>query len=388
MRTTATPLGTPAATAHMTAAALILLAGLGPPIAAAQSGSAGAEPSALRAVPAEQAAAAHRDRSWRPPRTSWGHPSLEGDWSTDDLRAVPLNRPERFGTRDTLTPEEFAERARADESGRDAAVNSGSFLRREWGVRSFGYTSQIVDPPNGRMPALTAAGEALAATRTRGTFGAGPFDDFSDFTLYDRCITRGVIGSILPVIYGNGVRIAQQPGAVAISYEMIHDTRVIPLDGRPPLDGAIRQYMGSARGRFEGNTLIVETTNFTDRTNIGVNGNGAPNSAAMKLTERFTRVDPEMIEYVATVNDPVAFTAPFTLRLMLTTQPGYRVLEYSCHEGNGGVRNTLSGERFYERQVAEAIAQGLPIPARATQHNEIIGDGPEGVVPFNINAGE
>jgi hypothetical protein len=345
-------------------------------------------PSALRAAPAETTAAKSRDPDWQPPRTSWDHPSLEGVWSTDDLRSVPLNRPERFGIRETLTPEEFAERARADQRGSADADSDDSFLKHEWGVRTFGYTSLVVVPPDGRLPPQTAAGEALAATRTRGTFGAGPFDDFSDFTLYDRCITRGVVGSILPVIYGNGVRIAQQPGAVAISYEMIHDTRVIPLDGRPPLDGAIRQYMGSARGRFEGDTLIVETTNFTDRTNIGVNGNGAPNSTAMKLTERFTRVDPEMIEYVATVDDPVAFTAPFTLRLMLTTQPGYRVFEYSCHEGNGAVRNSLSGERVYEQQVAEAIAQGLPVPERATEHNQIRNGFGEDIVPFDINAGE
>src|SRR5690606_2291933 len=266
--------------------------------------------SSLRAVPAETLAAKYQDASWQPPRTSWGHPSFEGVWSTDDMRSVPLNRPERFGERQQLTAEEFAERAQNDEGGRDFSVNVGTFLRHEWGVRTFGYTSLVIDPPNGRVPALTPAGEALAATRVRGTFGPGPFNDFSDFNLYDRCITRGVLGSILPVIYGNGVRIAQHPGAVAISYEMIRDTRIVPLDGRPALDVAIRQYMGSARGRFEGDTLVVETTNFTDKTSIGTNGNGAANSEAMKLTERFRRVDPEMIEYIATVDDPVAFTAP------------------------------------------------------------------------------
>ena len=337
------------------------------------------------AAPAESTAAAYTDSSWQAPRTSWGDPSCEGVRSSDDLRSVPLNRPARLGIRASLTAEEFAERSRADEAGRSG---QGSFLQHEWGVRTFGYTSLIIDPPDGRMPARTAAGDALTATRSAGTFGPGPFNELADFTLYDRCITRGVLGSILPVIYGNGVRIAQHPGAVAISYEMIRDTRIIPLDGRPALDGTIKQYMGSARGRFEGDTLVVESANFTDRTNIGTNGNGAANSEAMRLTERFTRVDPEMIEYVATVDDPVAFTAPFTLRMMLTTQPGYRLYEYSCHEGNGAVRNSLSGERVYEQQVAEAIANGLPVPARATEHNQIRNGFGEDVVPFNINAGE
>lgn len=342
----------------------------------------------LRSVPAETMTAAYRDPEWPVPRTSWGHPSFEGVWTTDDLRGIPMSRPERFGSREKLTETEFIERAQRDEAGRQEAVNVGAFLQHEWGVRSFGYTSLIIDPPDGRMPTLTAAGEALAATRNRGTFGPGPFNAISDFTLYDRCITRGVLGSLLPVIYGNGVRITQNPESVAISYEMIHDTRIVPLDGRSPMDAGIRQYLGSARGHWEDDTLVVVTTNFTDKTNVGTNGNGAPNSEALTLTERFTRVDPDMIEYIARVDDPVAFTAPFTLRLMLTNQPGYDMLEYSCHEGNGAVSHSLSGERVYEQQVAEALANGLPPPARATEHNQIRNGFGEDVQPFNINASE
>ena len=203
-------------------------------------------------------------------------------------------------------------------------MNVGTFLRHEFGVRTFGYSSLIVDPPNGQMPKLTPEGDALAKQRNRGTFGAGPFDGFEDFTLYDRCITRGVLGSLLPVIYGNGLRITQNPDSVAITYEMIHDTRIIPLDGRSHVDGAVRQYMGNARGRWEGETLVVESTNFTDKTSLGVNGGGPPNSERLKLTERFTRVDPQMIEYRATVDDPGAYTAPFTMRLMITARPELR----------------------------------------------------------------
>jgi hypothetical protein len=356
--------------------------------AVAQGAEAEVELSASRAVPAETTAAAYVDPAWRAPRTSWGDPKLAGQWSTDDFRSVPLNRSAIHGTRETLTQEEFLARARNDEEGRDFTIEVGTFLRHEYGIRTFGYTSLVVDPESGRMPALTPAGEALAATRTRGTYGPGPFDDFDDFTLYERCVTRGVLGSVLPVIYGNGLRIAQSPAQVSITYEMIHDTRVIPLTPRPALDADIRQYMGSARGRFEGDTLVVETTNFTDRTSIGTNGGGVPNTEQLKITERFTRVDPAMIEYVATVDDPGAFAAPWTMRLMITSRPGYEVLEYSCHEGNGAVGNALSGERAYERQVAEARAKGLPVPERAVNHDQIRNGPAEGVAIFDINAGE
>ena len=364
----------------------LLVAVLGPGSVAAQS--ADAKPTGLanlRSLPAEATAAARTNPHWRAPRTSWGDPSFEGVWNTDDLRSVPFNRPASFAERQALTEEEFLERAARDEAGRSGP---GDFLQHEWGTRTFGYTSLVVDPPNGRIPALTPMGDALAATRNAGTFGPGPFDALGDFTLYDRCITRGVLGSLLPVIYGNGVRITQNPQALAITYEMIHDTRVIPLDGRAPLDAGIRQWIGSARGRFEGDTLVVESANFTDRTNLGTNGNGPPNSEALKLTERFTRVDPEMIEYVATIEDPVAYTAPFTLRLTITARPEFEILEYSCHEGNGAVRNSLSGERVYERQVAEALAKGLPPPARATEHNQIRDGIPDPADVIDINAGE
>jgi hypothetical protein len=234
---------------------------------------------------------------------------------------------------------------------------------------------------------MTPAAKARAANRDRGTFGPGPFDKFTDFTLYDRCLTRGVLGSTLPVIYGNGMRIVQNPGNVAISYEMIHDTRLIPLDGRPALDPAVRQYMGSSRGHFEGNTLVVETRNFTAETSIGANGNGTRHSEALTLTERFTRIDPDMIEYVATVADPAAYTAPFSVRLMITTQPNYETFEYSCHEGNGAVGHALSGERAFDRQVAEAIARGETPPKRS-DGLAIYGRPEEGAEVFDINAGE
>src|SRR5207249_10530348 len=135
-----------------------------------------------------------------------------------------------------------------------------------------------------------------------------------------RCITRGIVGSVMPVVYGNGNRIIQAPGEVIISYEMVHDTRVIYTDGRPHVPSKIRQYLGDARGHWEGSTLVVETTNFTDQTSIGGNGNGLRHSADLKLTERVTRVDAQTMEYIVTVDDPKTYVKPFTILMDLTTR--------------------------------------------------------------------
>jgi hypothetical protein len=345
----------------------------------------GATPSKERSVPAESTMAAAKDPKWKAPRTSWGDPSLEGQWSVDDMRGIPRDRPENQATRESLTPEEFFQRASQQQGGKNRATKEETFLRNEWGTRTFGFTSLVVDPPNGRVPEMTAAGKARADAVARvGTFGPGPFDKFEDFSYYDRCITRGIFGSVLPSIYGNGIRIAQGPNEISITYEMIHDTRIVQLGNKPHLDSSIQQYMGNARGHWEGDTLVVESTNFTDKTSVGARG---PHSAQLKVVERYRRVDPQMIEYRATIDDPATFTAPFTYRVMFTTQPNYEVYEYSCHEGNGAVGHALSGERAFERQVAEAKAKGLPVPQRAAGLN-IYGRPQEGAEVFNINAGE
>src|SRR4051812_6108002 len=198
-------------------------------------------PSALRSVPAETTAAKVKDPNWKAPRTAWGQPDLTGIWTSDDMRGIPATRPAAQKDRESLTPDEFARRAGGDEASRDRAVNQETVLRNEFGVRTFGYTSFVVEPADGSMPALTPAGQAKQkASFGIGTFGNRPFNSFEDFTLYDRCITRGV-GGIFPVLYGNGLYIAQTPNEVVISYEMVHDTRVIPLDGRPHVSAAIKQ---------------------------------------------------------------------------------------------------------------------------------------------------
>ena len=275
------------------------------------------------------------------------------------MRGIPQQRAPEFGTRQHLTDEEYAEREAQRERARQTQDRgaSGTF-RNEEGTRSFSYTSLVIDPPDGRIPPVLAA--ARERPMTPGSFGLGPFNSVADFSLYDRCITRGVIGSFSPAVYGNGARIVQTPDTVAISYEMVHDTRIIPLDGRPALSPSIRQYMGDARGRFEGNTLVIETTNFTDKLAIG----GVRHSEQLRLIERFTRVDPEMIDYEIRVEDPLTWEQPWTLRMTITQQPGYEIYEYSCHEGNIAIKHALLGERAYEKAAAEAAAKGLPPPER------------------------
>ena len=307
---------------------------------------------------AEASAAARVDSSWKPPLTAWGHPDLQGIWTTDDMRGIPQQRPTEFGTRRYLTDEEFAARGTQREGARQTQDRGavGTF-RNEEGTRTFGYTSMVIDPPDGRFPPVLPEARQR---RMGGTFGVGPWNTMQDFSLYDRCITRGVVGSFGPAVYGNGARILQTPDAVVIAYEMVHDTRIIPLDGRPPLAASIHQYMGNSRGRFEGNTLVIESGNFTDKTALG----GVRHSEQLKLTERFTRIDPEMIDYEIRVEDPLTWERPWTMRMTITQQPGYEIYEYACHEGNMAMRNILSAERAYERAADEAAAKGLPPPER------------------------
>jgi hypothetical protein len=309
---------------------------------------------------AEASAAAHVNPKWAPPKLAWGHPDLEGIWTSDDMRGVPTARPAQFGTHRYLTDEQFAARARERADARRVDNARTGTFRNEEGSRDFGYTSLLIEPADGRMPALTA--EARTRPAPRGTGGLGPFNTIDDFSLWDRCITRGVAGSWLPVVYGNGTRIIQTPDSVILAHEMVHEARVIPLDGRPHVNKGLKLLMGDSRGHWEGNTLVIETTNFTDR--IAAAGGGVRYSEALKTTERITRIDPQMVEFEIRVEDPKTYVAPWTLRMTLTSQPGYEIYEYGCHEGNRSVANSLSGEREYERQAAENARKGLPPPER------------------------
>ena len=236
-------------------------------------------------------------------KTPWGDPDISGVWTSDAAIGIPMQRPDQFGGRAELNEDEYAAKLKRDAQTRERAENAiGSFRNdNAWLVKSFRQTSLIVDPPDGKLPAVTPYAESRRATRDQGTFGAGPFDKTEDFTNYDRCITRGIIGSVLPVVYGNGNRILQTPGQVIISYEMVHDTRVIYTDGRPHVGRGIRQLLGDSRGHWEGSTLVIETTNLTDRTSIGLNGNGLRHSEDMVMTERITRVGPDELRYEVTI---------------------------------------------------------------------------------------
>jgi hypothetical protein len=268
---------------------------------------------------------------------------------------VPFERPASFGTRATLTDAEFAQRAAAirkqTESDAGGVAGAGVNPPSHWLERGAPsrQASLIVDPPDGRLPPMTADG-AQRARAWPSNNPPGGFASAAHFNVYDRCITRGVLGSTFPNIYGSGIEIMQAPGLVIIRYEMIHESRIIPLDRRPHLAPSIRSYMGDARGRWEGNTLVVETRNFNGKTgSYGRNGNGNPTSEALTLVERFTRQGVDTLDYRVTVDDPRTWTRPWTVALRLARDPDYTLHEYACHEGNYAIANMLRISRAAER---------------------------------------
>jgi hypothetical protein len=323
-----------------------------------------------QASAAKTPAAKTAAKPWAAPKTPWGHPDISGTWTSDGAIGIPRERPDTFAGRTELTDEEYTAKVTRDEATRKRAENAVGSFRNDnaWLVKSSRQTSLIVDG-DGKMPPLTPAAETRRAPRDRGTFGAGPFESQADFTLYDRCITRGIVGSVLPVVYGNGNRILQTPNEVVISYEMVHDTRVIPIDGRPHISQKIRQYLGDSRGHWEGNTLVVETTNLTDQTSIGANGNGLRHSADMKMTERFTRTGPEDLQYEIRVDDPKTYTRPFTFQLPLISPAGFQLLPYDCHEGNYMLANVLSAERVEDKALEEDAKKGIIRARKPVQGN-------------------
>ena len=321
------------------------------------------------AAPSPKPARTTAKQPWTPPRTPWGDPDLEGLWPGTDFVGVPLERAAAFGTRNELTDAEFAARLRAaqlqteeDNAPFDIDNVPSEVIARgtvggpvspppHWLERGkpSRQASLIVDPPDGRMPPRAAEAGRRALERQNARLGRGPADSYEDRGLYDRCITRGVLGSILPVIYNNGNQIVQARGYVAIRNEMIHETRIVPLDGRPHLSPAVRNYMGDSRGHWEGSTLVVETTNLTDRTGVSLNGSGNPHGSAARLIERFTRTDADLLRYEVTIDDPTTWIRPWTIAFPWRKDPTYGFYEYACHEGNYALRNILSGARADER---------------------------------------
>jgi hypothetical protein len=268
---------------------------------------------------------------------------------------VPLQRPPEFGDRRFLTDEELATRQQQytgiqgayDQENNSNKMGMGHWV--EWGQANR-LTSLIIDPPNGQLPALTPEGERRRALMRSGWMTI-PFDHWTDFDNWDRCITRGLPASMLPAYYNNGVEILQSPGYVVIRLEMIHEARVVPIGGEP-IDTGAKAWFGYSRGRWEGNTLVVETKNFNSQgssTNIHTVGsppfNNTPISEEYVLTERFTRTGPDTITYQATLNDPVIWTAPWTVELPWQRDDSYQFFEYACHEDNSMVRNYIVTSR-------------------------------------------
>jgi hypothetical protein len=312
------------------------------------------------------------------PKTPWGDPDLQGVWSSDDA-TMPMSKPGNIqDNRLYLNDEEYAARQKQIAQGITNAENAEGSFRGDFARRAFRQRWLIVDPPDGRTPAFTEAAQKRRAPRDQGTFGNGPFDWTTDFTLYDRCITRGIVGSTLRVIYGNGNRIVQAPGIVAISYEMIHDTRVFYTDGRPHIGQPIRQYLGDSRARWEGDVLVVETTNLTDQTSIGPNGNGLRHSAQMTLTEKFKRVANDILQYQVTIDDPLTYVRPFTISMPWTPLDGGMLLPYECHEGNHAMENSLGAERAEDRALAADLAKGITRERRPVQGGLGVGGQPIG----------
>jgi hypothetical protein len=293
-------------------------------------------------------------------RTAWGDPDISGLFTTDDELGVPFERPPQFGDRQFVTAEEFAQRQtqseRQEEADREQVVvprqnaqggpAGGTGPPAHWIERGrpSRRTSLVIDPPDGRIPFLNEdarrRGAAAAARTPEGILFAGP----EDLDKYDRCITRGFPHVIFPTIYDNTSQIVQGPGYVSIRYEMIHDARVIPLDNRPHLSPSIRSYFGDSRGHWDGDTLVVDVTNFSK------NGGYRGATTNLHVIERFRRTDTNTVHYELTVEDPTTFSRPWTASLDLRKDPRQvQVPEYACHEGNYAMFNILSGARADEK---------------------------------------
>jgi hypothetical protein len=292
------------------------------------------------------------------PRTPWGHPDLQGTWTTDDARSVPLQRAPDFGDRRFLTEQEYADRKRRDDETRgDVRVAAGTFVG-EVGSRTHRQTSLVIEPANGRVPARTPAADQRMAALAKGVNPLLPLT-WEDRSLFERCISRGPLAS-LPTLYGNGLRIVQGPNVIAISHEMIHEARIIQLDGRLP-GATLHSYMGYSTGKWDADTLVVDSSGFTSKTALA----GTRHTDKLRVVERLTRTAEDTITYEATVTDPDTWTAPWKVSVPLTTQPGYEVYPYECHEGNNALRNMLSAARAEEKVIEEYVKKGLPPPPLA-----------------------
>jgi hypothetical protein len=300
---------------------------------------------------------AHADRqqaTWTHPRTPWGDPDLSGRWPITDLNGTPVQRPDNFGDRRLLTDVEYAQRVKQIDTTRERTAGAWAEIGQPNRL-----TSLVVEPANGRLPPLTAEGRRRAAMMTS-TWSDMLFDRFDQFNPLDRCITRGLPASMFPFMYNSGMEIVQAPGYVALRLELIHETRIIPVDGRAPLSPALRQWMGDSRGRWEGTTLVVETTNFNGRSPmmiVGPGGNPIPTSESLRIVERFLRVADDRLDYELAVEDPVVLTESWKAAFPWTRDSDYYIYEYGCHEGNQAIINVLRNSRYLEAAAGTSQAR-------------------------------
>ena len=325
-------------------------------VAIGTAASPGAQQASGRAVAARPAAA----KPYVAPRTPWGDPDIQGSWTNVDENGIPMEKPNNLGEKsiDDIEDAELADLIR--ERNERAAASAAGIGGRETGAGPTHWYEHynaknsrawmVSDPADGRIPPLTPeAQKRQAGGRGRAGGGGGGeggrADHWTDRSLYDRCISRGFPGSMSPAIYGNAYDITQAPGMVAIRYEMIHETRIVPLDNSPRPN--LLPYMGVARGHWEGDTLVVESTNFKEGSRFR---NG---SAKLRLVERFTPVAADKIEWSLTVIDPDTWTRPWTYGMLLSQDPDQQLFEYACHEGNYAMRNILSAGRAADAEAAK-----------------------------------
>ncbi len=327
-------------------------------VAAVPIGAQASGPAATKAADAPKKPAAAAAKRSTLTRTPWGDPDLQGVW---DYRTItPLERPANVGGREFLTDAEAtqleARAAKRLDQPPDDTVPANTIHAPYWTdpgrkVLDDKRTSLIIDPPDGRIPAMTPEGQVRAQLRARGGGGreGGRADGPEDRTSLERCITQGLPTASLPTLYNNNIQIFQAPGYVAILHEMVHEVRIVPLDGRGALTPSIRQWIGSSRGHWEGDTLVVETTNFSDKTSY------RGSSPTMRLVERYTRLDRETIGFQITVDDPATWVKPWTAALPLRPSEG-QIYEYACHEANIGLKDILEVARDEETAEKEKTA--------------------------------
>jgi hypothetical protein len=279
-------------------------------------------------------------KSWAPPKTADGQPDIQGMWVNYDN--TPFETPNPADKR------------------QPAAANDGTGPSADFAdsapPRNSKRRSMVVDPPNGRVP-------VMAWAEAKRDFNIAHIQDSWEYqTPWERCITRGVPAGIFPPGYGAGYQIVQGPGTVGILYEMIHEARIIPVDGSPHLPKSIRLWNGDSRGHWEGNTLVVDIANYNDKGNIATNVatgrmRAIPQSEELHVVERFTVVDPKTMNYEVTIEDPKVYTAPWKVAMPLIKDDKYQIFEYACHEGNNAMPDTLSAGRAGDNATAQAARQ-------------------------------